>query len=489
MLSVNTQLASTLVPMASTLIPMPEDGLDAINEGAIAQAWIIRERVIRVAQEIASRPPENMAQMGYYCHNLDDRLQSACDIVAMKRNKNGKSLLSRLNKVRKRMRKAIIHAQRREKKWEQMEWGSREKNIDNVKKVVTAHLGLSKTPPPVGTPEWNEERGKILSIKSAHFQEWNLIASCNNKNKFFSSHIDVLMAVFDDSYDIKDELQMRYNSGKHKWGTRQITIANVKERVSEELDLPGTPSPVGTPEWNEERGKILSIKFAQFREWNLIGSCNYNNEFFSSYIDVLIASFGNYNLKRWMFQSLGRFVFGSASEETNNLITEEDTFIVKDVLRGYPLAMEKLQKKCFQIHVCGCEHLDLDEQKNMAFVRLVNNIQIMGLDCPIALSILWRAANKCCRISSYFKSLKFRFTEDRGMDYIVTSRSQEDFSTGNVGEDTHDKKTAKLDIQKLSHHLTQRERIIINQYTEGEIDITDERVQSIIYKLQKMVVN
>ena len=394
MLSVNTQLASTLVPMASTLIPMPEDGLDAINEGAIAQAWIIRERVIRVAQEIASRPPENMAQMGYYCHNLDDRLQSACDIVAMKRNKNGKSLLSRLNKVRKRMRKAIIHAQRREKKWEQMEWGSREKNIDNVKKVVTAHLGLSKTPPPVGTPEWNEERGKILSIK-----------------------------------------------------------------------------------------------FAQFREWNLIGSCNYNNEFFSSYIDVLIASFGNYNLKRWMFQSLGRFVFGSASEETNNLITEEDTFIVKDVLRGYPLAMEKLQKKCFQIHVCGCEHLDLDEQKNMAFVRLVNNIQIMGLDCPIALSILWRAANKCCRISSYFKSLKFRFTEDRGMDYIVTSRSQEDFSTGNVGEDTHDKKTAKLDIQKLSHHLTQRERIIINQYTEGEIDITDERVQSIIYKLQKMVVN
>ena len=47
----------------------------------------------------------------------------------------------------------------------------------------------------------------------------------------------------------------------------------------------------------------------------------------------------------------------------------------------------------------------------------------------------------------------------------------------------------KLDIQKLSHHLTQRERIIINQYTEGEIDITDERVQSIIYKLQKMVVN
>jgi len=179
---------------------------------------------------------------------------------------------------------------------------SKEEVIEKSKMRIIERKGLPLIPPSVGTKAYKVARKKVLSIyKDDLVKSWRLSAVFG-KSRYFRTYSDLIIALFDEDYSIKDEFESRKYEYRLSWETKEETHDNVLRIVSERLRIPQNPPSRGGAEWYEIRSRIILLKKMELFEWGRVGAYD-NNEFYDSHIDVLIAVFDkDYDVKDEMLK-------------------------------------------------------------------------------------------------------------------------------------------------------------------------------------------
>ena len=258
----------------------------------------IRDELLNVIQFDYSDEslPGNMEEMGHLCSKIDEILHPVFyKLEQINKRRSYKSKLKQIQKSRLKIQKAIIQKQRKEKKWQGLKWPSKEQAIKNVQKVVRSYLNLPDTLPFRGSRLWEKCRQKIIGIKGKRktLESWGLHDA--SYHKWFHDVIDILIAAFDEDYDIKEELE-KGKRKKIKCRSPEQAIANVKTEVGKILQLPEKVSKKGTPEWKKNRQKIIDLKDKR----KILKKLGLNKVFqwFDSAVEVFVAAFGkDYNIK------------------------------------------------------------------------------------------------------------------------------------------------------------------------------------------------
>ena len=174
------------------------------------------------------------------------------------------------------------------------EWNSKKIVRKNVLDVLRKECGLPETPSPKGSEQWKSEREKILSIKNMDFLRWGIIHATHNE--WFKNHMDVLISIFDEDYEIAQDMDKRRCGKKLSWRTHEDVVGNVKAVISQELTLPEIlPEPL-SPEWLKYRQAVLDITQKDFTRLGITASCG--GRFFASYKVLLSEVFGDdYGIK------------------------------------------------------------------------------------------------------------------------------------------------------------------------------------------------
>jgi hypothetical protein len=194
-------------------------------------------------------------------------------------------------------------------------WITRESTVERVKTTVQEKLNL--TFPPKDTEAWKNERAALLALQQKDFRAWGLKRSYA-ENPFFTSHRSVLAEAFGAHYEFKRE---DFSADTFSWKSRQEVIANVKETITEKLNL--TFPKVGTPEWHEERRRIMALDSQILESWGLKPAFSSQKYGFKSYIKALEVALAYYLLFREDFMPLEWKTREQTIENVKKVVTQK----------------------------------------------------------------------------------------------------------------------------------------------------------------------
>jgi hypothetical protein len=255
-----------------------EKGLEEVQKGVIE----IRSSIIELVDEINDNPPNDYVEMAEICGRVNQILDHVED----------EDVYQYLNEFRLKVKRMIYCNQTKNSRWTGFKWKDKETAKNNVDQTIRKYLGLPDVVPEKGSPEWNFFRGKLLSILGVDMEMLSLHLAYKpfRGTRFYGSFLEVLIDVFDEDYDIKDQLEKRRLRRVFTWSTKERTLDNVRSEVIDRLGLSEESPEFGSPEWLECRRKLLSITSRQMKSWGLKGSWS-GGRWFVSFLDVLEAVF------------------------------------------------------------------------------------------------------------------------------------------------------------------------------------------------------
>lgn len=168
-------------------------------------------------------------------------------------------------------------------------WKRKDESINNVKTVISKELSLPEKASPKNSKEWIEERGKILSINVEFIKKFGLNGINIAIKKWFNSYADIVIAAFDEDYEIKEEFEKRRSEKVYSWEDRDEVIKNVRAVLSEEFKIPEIAPERDSDEWKEIRAKILKIKVEDFYRLHIPRA--FQSKHFATFADLMEAVF------------------------------------------------------------------------------------------------------------------------------------------------------------------------------------------------------
>ncbi len=335
-------------------------------------------------------------------------------------------------------------------------WRNRDETIRNVSDKIREELEIPTPAPKKKTTEWEDIRQKILDIRAKNIIAWGLRTSFD-KNKWFQTFGDVLIACFDEDYDIKSKVEGRKK--KYQWRSKEEIIKNIRTRILESEENP----------LSDLRNRILSL---EARDLNIMGLSKAfkENPWFRSHHDVLIESFPELGLKKWMFSGLGSFVLSLAKDPENH-ITPQEKKMLKNMLNGGKIAKDAiLQEYC---GISGKATVDREDHRQDTVCKFLKDIESLGLDCPVKLRLIWLGAWKWCKLNIYYKGVK----DKKAVKDYAFSRKKD------TSRETQRKAVQLIDFQEKLKKIDKDDQEIVREYLHGKIEMNDPRMAKIIQKL------
>lgn len=426
----------------------------------------VKAAVLDIVDEIELNPPVERVELGKFCHQIGIVLEPAFENLQNStiHRKEKVGIFKEISRARKNIADIIIFRQKERGRWREESWQSPEMTISNVREIIRAYLGIPNIEPMHGGREWTMIRSSLIAIRRKDFSPWGL-ESAVSKNNWFSSYIDLLIEAFPE-YDLID---LKKRKHKFSYSSREQTLKNVREVILAKLKLPAFQDQSVTKRLISTN-QLISIKGKEhFNAWGLRGA--WNTQWFNSHIDAIIAAFPEYELKRWYFTNFGRIAFKTAVIDPTARIKKEDRELIDKVLADTEGCLEELVRYVYAIPVRSNSELELNEQKSKAFEKVLENIRVMGEECPISIEVLWKMANSYARVSEKLSKREQGIVQSYNENWIMH----------NEGGCTYD----LLDFERFLDSLIDEKKVVVHQYVMGEIDLEDSRMVGIITGIQE----
>ena len=201
------------------------------------------------------------------------------------------------------------------KRKKEFQWGSKEITIVNAKNVISDRLNIPTIIPETNSTEWHVIRNSLLAIKASNLNDWWIWGACR-QNNWFNSHLDVLMTVFPE-YDLSD-LEDRKSEKVFKWRSEKETIDNVRIVLSSKFWISDLAPKNSSVEWTNSKNKLISIKRVDFED-NWLAASYVWNKWFNSYLDILPFAFPAYDLDSDLDKRRSIFTWKTEREKIVNL--------------------------------------------------------------------------------------------------------------------------------------------------------------------------
>ena len=368
----------------------------------------------------------------------------------------------------------------REKKRNRVyKWGTRDETLDNVRSRVAEQMDLPESPKIRHSSEWDESRQRIIGVRQCDLVDWGLAGAFSN-NKWFRTTTDLMIAAFDEDYDVAEEFEGRRSTPVFRWRGLEEAASNVRATVLQEMKIFEIPARE-SEEWKKLRGRLVQLRQRNLNEWGLAHAFlkKGGRRNFQSYRDALRAAFPEMQLDAWCFKSVGRVALKLAAVDTENRIEASEFALIERIVTGDTSAQGELMSMLFAISVKGSHSIEYGEQITQAFENVLESIRVMGVECPVNFTVLWRVANSYIRNIALYQRLKHRELRSNRV-------SRKD---GAPSLECVEQADNTVDLSLILNHLEGIDVAVVDQFLRGEIDFEDAELQRVISELRDELVS
>lgn len=166
------------------------------------------------------------------------------------------------------------------KLWPRVNWRDRESTLQAVKERVSYHLKLG--PCSKGSAKWHAQRRSLCELSYREFVCFGLERAVR-ENKFFNSHVVIIMELFGKHYDLEGMTIRESLNDKAAVERGRHVIAEHFALCYGHLK--------GSEDWLRERAVVLSLSQPKLRKIGLEKFFAGRSPLFKSHLDFLIAMF------------------------------------------------------------------------------------------------------------------------------------------------------------------------------------------------------